>query len=98
MSKNPVTSLSQLLLTLNPYEFTTLAFIIGLFLSEGLSADEMNSLGNFYNLLGETMQVIAAQMQNLNSSSANTDIESTVESLKGKIGNIEDIIQKFKDI
>lgn len=98
MSKNPITNLSKLLLTLNPFEFATLAYIIGVILSEGLDANEMNSLGNFYNLLGETMQTIGTQSQNINSNSDSINVDQTIESLKGKIGNIEDIIQKFKDI
>lgn len=98
MPKNPIISLSQLLLSLNPFEFATLAYILGVLLSEGLNANEQSSLGNFYNLLGEVIQTIGAQAQNLNSTSQNIDMADAIKSLKGKIGNIEEIIQKFKDI
>ncbi|MDE7264434.1 MAG: hypothetical protein K2N64_07220 [Anaeroplasmataceae bacterium] len=100
MSRNPITNLSQLLLSLNPFEFATLAYIIGVLLSDGLNANEQASLGNFYNLLGEVIQTIGAQAQNLNSapSNQNTSMEDTIQSLKGKIGNIEEIINKFKSI
>lgn len=100
MSRNPITNLSQLLLALNPFEFATLAYVIGVLLCDGLNANEQSSLGNFYNLLGEVMQTVGAQGQNLNSSAStqNTRIEDTIQSLKGKIGNIEEIIKKFKSI
>lgn len=99
MSRNPIVSLSQLLLSLNPFEFATLAYILGVLLSDGLNANEQSSLGNFYNLLGEVIQTIGAQAQNLNSSPQQTaNVNDAIESLKGKIGNIEDIIQKFKSI
>lgn len=99
MSRNPITSLSQILLSLNPYEYATLAYILGILLSEGLNYNEQSSLGNFYNLLGEVIQTIGAQSQNLNSSTQQApNVDDTIESLKGKIGNIEEIIQKFKSI
>ena len=99
MSRNPITSLSQILLSLNPYEYATLAYILGILLSEGLNYNEQSSLGNFYNLLGEVIQTIGAQSQNLDSSTSQApNMDDTIESLKGKIGNIEEIIQKFKSI
>ena len=99
MSRNPITSLSQLLLSLNPFEYATLAYILGILLSEGLNYNEQSSLGNFYNLLGEVIQTIGAQSQNLDSSAQQApNVDDAIESLKGKIGNIEEIIQKFKSI
>ncbi|MDE6408353.1 MAG: hypothetical protein K2K48_00340 [Anaeroplasmataceae bacterium] len=99
MSRNPITSLSQLLLSLNPYEYATLAYIIGILLSEGLNYNEQASLGNFYNLLGEVIQTIGAQAQNLDSSpSQSSNVDDAIEALKGKIGNIEEIINKFKSL
>ena len=99
MSRNPITSLSQLLLSLNPYEYATLAYIIGILLSEGLNYNEQASLGNFYNLLGEVIQTIGAQAQNLDSStSSSPNVDDAIEALKGKIGNIEEIIKKFKEL
>lgn len=99
MPKNPITSFSKLLLTLNPFEFATLGYILGILLSEGLDSNEQSALGNFYNLLGETIQTIGAQAQNLSSPPPdNPDLEDTIASLKNKIGNIEDLIAKFKNI
>ncbi|MCM1197093.1 MAG: hypothetical protein NC310_08530, partial [Roseburia sp.] len=75
-------------------------YILGILLSEGLNYNEQASLGNFYNLLGEVIQTIGAQGQNLDSSSSQQapNIDATIQTLKGKIGNIEEIINKFKSI
>ncbi|MDE6584273.1 MAG: hypothetical protein K2K15_02615 [Anaeroplasmataceae bacterium] len=99
MSKNPLTRLSLLLLSLNPYEFATFAYVIGIIASEGLDSDAQGSLGNFYNLVGETIQTIGAQSQYLNSTNTQTpDVSDTIQMLKSKIGNIEDFIKKFKEL
>ncbi len=99
MTKNPITNLSKLLLTLNPFEFATLGYILGILISEGLNANELNSLGNFYNLLGETMQTIGTQAQNLNSQNfQQPNLTASIDSLRNKISNLEEIIDKFKSI
>ncbi|MDE6660536.1 MAG: hypothetical protein K2J93_01775 [Anaeroplasmataceae bacterium] len=99
MSRNPITSLSQLLLTLNPYEFATLAYILAVIISEGLNTNEQSAIGNFYNLIGQGIQTIGAQAQNLDSSpSQSSNVDDAIEALKGKIGNIEEIINKFKSL
>lgn len=99
MSRNPITSLSQLLLTLNPFEFATLAYILAVIISEGLNTNEQSAIGNFYNLIGQGIQTIGAQAQNLDSTSnSSPNLDDSIEQLKSKIVNIEDIIQKFKKI
>ncbi len=98
MTKNPIVKLSELLLTLNPFEFATLAYILGVVLSEGLNSNQLQSLGNFYNLLGEVMQTIGAQAQNLNGQTNTPNIDDAIEVLKTKVNHIEDIIQKFKTL
>lgn len=99
MTKNPITNLSKLLLTLNPFEFATLAYVLGILLSEGLDPNELNSLGNFYNLLGETMQTIGTQGQNIGANDQyQTNVAFSIDTLKNKIENLEEIINKFKNI
>ncbi|MDE5714973.1 MAG: hypothetical protein K2I42_02465 [Anaeroplasmataceae bacterium] len=98
MPKSPITKLSELLLSLNPYEFSTLAFLIGILLCEGLSADEQNSLGNFYELLGQTILTVGAQKQNLDDIQTTPNMDNAINILKNKIGNLENIIQEFKKI
>ncbi|MDE6656730.1 MAG: hypothetical protein K2J85_07050 [Anaeroplasmataceae bacterium] len=99
MSRNPITSLSQILLSLNPFEFATLAYILAILISEGLNTNEQSAIGNFYNLIGQGIQTIGAQAQNLDSSTSQApNVDDAIESLKGKIGNIEEIIQKLKTL
>ncbi len=100
MSVNPVTKLNELLLSLNPYEFTTLAFIIGIFLCDGLNYNQQQSLGNFFEQLGQTILTVGAQGQNLNEivENANENIQDIVCQLKRKIGNLEQFIAEFKNL
>ncbi|MDE6013366.1 MAG: hypothetical protein K2G50_00315 [Anaeroplasmataceae bacterium] len=98
MSKTPLTSLSLLLLSLNPYEFSTLGFIIGFILTNGLTNDQLSALGNFYELVGQT--ILTIQSQQLVSAPAVPDdtIDQSISMLKNKIGNIEQIIADFKNL
>lgn len=98
MAKNPVTKLNELLMTLNPYEFSTLAFLLGIVLSEGLNYNQLNSLGNFYELIGQTILTIQGQVQLDNSTPSNPDMTGIIEMLKNKIGNLEQIIADFKKL
>lgn len=98
MINNPLTNLSKLLLTLNSFEFASLAYLIGLILCDGLNYNEQQSLGNFYNLLGEVMQTIGSQGQNLNDNSSSFNIDNIKNSLMNKIDGLDNIIESFKKI
>ena len=54
-------SFSDWLFSLNPYEFTLIATLIGFTISPSLNSNEQNSLGNFFELLGEVLLNIQAQ-------------------------------------
>ena len=54
-------SFSDWLFSLNPYEFTLIATLIGFIISPSLNSNEQNSLGNFFELLGEVLLTIQAQ-------------------------------------
>ncbi len=83
-----------MLLKLNPTEFTLLSVIIGYILSDGLTALEIESIGNFMFSIGQTMSTIGTQMQNLESKYEiqNEDLLNMINILKNKIGNFERII------
>lgn len=99
MKNNPVTKLNELLLSLNAYEFTTLAFIIGILLCDGLNYDQQQSLGNFFEQMGQTILTVGAQNQNLQESvTTSPNMDHAIELLKNKIGNIEGIIAGFKNL
>lgn len=67
---------------LSPKESITLATVIAILISEGLSIDEQNFLGNFLTLIAQGILTIAAQAEaiedkkNKNSTSVKTE-EST---------------------
>lgn len=92
--KKPIVELQRMLLKLNPTEFTLLSVIIGYILSDGLTALEIESIGNFMFSIGQTMSTIGTQMQNLESKYEiqNEDLLNMINILKNKIGNFERII------
>lgn len=96
MKNNPLHKLNEILLTLNPIEFTTLAYLIGIILSQGLNYNEIQSLGNFYEQIGQTLLTIGQQAQTLNIYAPDETINNCMQTLKNKIGNIESIIAEFK--
>lgn len=54
---------SNWLSSLNPYEFSLIATAIGFTISPSLSINQQNSLGNFFELVGQVMLTISAQSQ-----------------------------------
>lgn len=75
----------------DPYNFTTSAFLIGILLLQELSSEEQDSIGNWLQLVGLTMQTYASQYSTLNSldSSSNDKSECNIETLKKAIKKME---------
>lgn len=55
----------DLLLGINEYELTILACAIGLLLAPTININQQNSLGNFFELIGQTLLTVNAQAVNL---------------------------------
>lgn len=55
----------NLLLSLNEYELTILAFLIPLTIAPTITVNQQNSLGNFFELVGQVLLTINAQAVNL---------------------------------
>lgn len=55
----------DLLLSLNAYELSILAFAIGALLAPTITVNQQNALGNFFELIGQTLLTINAQEINL---------------------------------
>lgn len=53
--------LSEWLNTLNPYEFTIVGIITAFLIAPVLNANQQNSVGNFFEVIGQVLLVIAAQ-------------------------------------
>ena len=78
--------------------YSIAAFGIGLVLSEGLSAAEQNSLGNWFMLIGQTLCTKAAQQQvlnnrnntsnNSNSHIVNDNLRKSAERIKKEVNNL----------
>lgn len=67
--------ISSILKNLSPLEFTSIGCLIGLIISVPLTSDELNSLGNFFELVGQVMLTYQAQMETLSDRNAKqTDI------------------------
>lgn len=95
---NPLIKLNQLLLSLNPFEFTALSVLLGYIFTDGLNLNQIESLGNFFESIGQTMITIGTQMQSLDDSDSNQDYNQAICILKNKISNIEEIITKIKNL
>lgn len=97
MKINAITTLSKLILKLNPMEFTALAIVIGYLFTDGLDAYQVQSIGNFFELVGQMIITYGTQMENINEEDNNSlDINDAILILKNKIGNIEKIITEIK--
>jgi len=94
---NPIINLNKLLLTLNPFEFTALSTILGFIFSNGLNDLEVQSIGNFFESIGQTMITIGTQQQNLANYSTINQAEY-ISILKNKIPDIENIISNIKNL
>jgi hypothetical protein len=66
--------MNDLLYNLSPNEFALLTVVVAIALSEGLTEDELNSLGNFISTVGDVMLTIAAQQQLLSGNNGNIEI------------------------
>ena len=83
--------MQKVVFNIGPYSFTTSAFIIGLILARELSIEEQDSIGNWLQLIGLTMQTYASQNVTL---VTNKD-SSNIESLKETIKRMEEELDKF---
>jgi hypothetical protein len=66
--------MTDLLACIGPEQFAILSSVVAVALSEGLSPDETNSLGNFLVAAGSAMLVIAAQQQLLSGNQGNIEV------------------------
>ena len=79
---------------INPHEFTISAFIVGYLLIDSFNANEQNSIGNWFMLVGQVLETNAAQLQvvqsNISKNSTDNKQNSDIESLKKAIQMIND--------
>ncbi|MCB2294161.1 hypothetical protein LGK95_11600 [Clostridium algoriphilum] len=87
-----------------PNELATLATIIGIVIASKLNINQQNLVGNFLDGVGQTIFIIAAQLQNIqpqagnqggdnandNSNSINMDLQKQIDELKASIKKFQD--------
>lgn len=96
-SKFDYNTFADLLLSLNSYEFTLIATILGFFIAKPLSATKQNSLGNFFELLGQVMLTISAQNFVLAPSSVSAnDFNKFKEDIEKRLDYLAIQIEKLK--
>lgn len=86
--------MSSILNQLSPLEFGTIGCLIGLILSSSLSSNELNSLGNFLELVGQVMLTCQAQMETVSSQSSNQNYTQLKKELDEKFNFIMNILNK----
>lgn len=95
-------SFSNWLFSLNPYEFTAIATILGFIISPTLTLNQQNSLGNFFELLGQVILTINAQGTTLSQyKNSKSGIKSEIEkpTLEEEIINLKrEVIKLRKDV
>lgn len=86
-------SFSKWLFSLDPYTFTLIGTIAGFIISPTLTINEQNSLGNFFELLGQVILTVNAQGTTLEQrKNQNSTIKPTIET-----NSIEEEIIKIKE-
>lgn len=91
--------MERIVFNVGPYSFTTSAFLIGLLLVQELSIEEQDSIGNWLQLVGLTMQTLASQQITIDASKSDnkdkSNYSSDIEKLKKTIKDIEEELDKI---
>ena len=91
--------MEKIVFNVGPYSFTTSAFLIGLLLVQELSIEEQDSIGNWLQLVGLTMQTYASQQITIDASKIDNKDKSNdgsdIEKLKKTIKDIEEELDKI---
>ena len=89
----------DLLLSLNEYELSILSFAIGVLLASTITINQQNSLGNFFELIGQTLLTINAQALNLQPSAPSRyDLNKKINNLEKKLNDLITFLNKKEDI
>lgn len=99
MSNNPIDNFKNYFFSINPYELSLLANIIGISLSLCLNSNQQNTLGNFIELIGQQILAIQAQNQNLSSDlNTSVNLNDVLKQMDFKFEYIEELISYLKNL
>ena len=91
--------MERIVFNIEPNSFATSAFLIGLILSQKLALEEQDSIGNWLQLVGLTMQTYASQQITIDASKIDNKDKSNdgsdIEKLKKTIKDIEEELDKI---
>ena len=84
----------DLLLSLNEYELTTLGFALGMLLAPNITINQQNSLGNFFELIGQTLLTINAQAVNLQPNApSRLQLNEKIKYLENELNKLKSLFQ-----
>lgn len=90
--------MEKIVFNIDAYSFTTTAFLIGILLVQDLSNEEQDSVGNWLQLVGLTMQTYASQYSTLHQNATNENNNSStddLDTLRKAIYKIEKELEKM---
>lgn len=86
-------SIGDFLFSLSGFEYGVIGALLGLLISTKLTINQQNSIGNFLELVGQTLLAIASQdynrMSNNNSQTINQDILKRLHILEEELNKIK---------
>lgn len=90
ITQENIEKISNLILSLSPFELTTIGTLLGYLFSINLTVDAQNSIGNFFELVGQIILTFNAQGSASQPPSPKqfTDLQNEVEMLKKKINEL----------
>lgn len=90
--------LSNWIYSLNPYEFTLISTLIGFIICPSLSINQQNSLGNFFEQIGQTMLTISSQSQTVKhkKKQVSTMPDDKIDDLEKEIHRIKEELYQLR--
>lgn len=87
-------ALSKFLTNISPLEFASIGCLVGLLISVPLNSDEQNSIGNFFELVGQVILTVQAQSTFNSSSPTTSEFNAFKEDTEAKLNYLLKQIKK----
>lgn len=82
---------------IDPYTFTGSAVLVGFLLSSEFTQEELDSVGNWLQVVGLIMQTYASQVTTINANQNSEENNDDITSLKQQYASLEEQLEKMKD-
>jgi hypothetical protein len=90
---NPFKNFAGWLTSMNPYEFATISTVLGLLISTGLTVPEQNSIGNWFEAIGQIILTINAQANVIDKDFSSKSTPS-IQTLVKEIDEIKEFLKQ----